>query len=72
LATLNYIVPSVSFPNNDLYLFVSLIFGIIWTAFVTSSFVFAYVKYSDIKPVDGKIRAPRKSSGAGGRESQGF
>jgi hypothetical protein len=55
LATLNYINPSGSFPHNYLYQFVDMLWAIIWAAFTTSSFVFAYVKYSDIKLVDGKM-----------------
>jgi len=52
LTTLNYIHPSASFSHNYLYQFVDMLWAIIWVAFATSSFIRAYVKYSDVKPIE--------------------
>jgi hypothetical protein len=52
LSTLNYVHPSASFSHNNLYRFVDMLWTIIWIAFATSSFMCAYVKYSDARPVE--------------------
>jgi len=52
LATLNYVHPSATFPHNNLYKLVGMLWGIIWVAFAASCFICAYVKYSPVRPVE--------------------
>jgi len=61
LAAFNYLTPSAGLMNNALYQLVFALWGTIRGALIISSFICAYVKYSQIKPVDGEIEAQLES-----------